>query len=252
MRTPHLCIGAGLNTAASVARGDLLIFLNAEVHYPKENFLRVFHQVAKDNPLIASFSCAFDFFGSKYHPDPVKDSATRVLPLGGDLATAYYMNGCGGSCFMTRKSAFDDIGGFVEAYHISGIEHEFYSRLLLAEHKIEFIPESLYWERQIESKIHYNHKSSDYLSILPFLQISPSYMENILLSARDLYNQVPRLKNDRSRLQSEKKKIQEKSQRLQEENKKLKEENKKISGKIGNSQEDKQNLQTKNWATSER
>ena len=210
----HLCLGAAFNKAAIEASGELLVFMNAELHYAKANLVRIFRQAAA-NSLAAAFSCAFDLFGQKNQPHSVKDSKKRALFVGGDLATAYYMDGAGGSCFMVRKSVFQSIGGFFEAYHIPAIEHEFYNRLMLAGYELDFVPESLYWERQVERKIDYNWNSANYLSLLPFLQSGKNYMENILLLARYLHNQTIFLQEDKRKLQEDKKKLQEDKKLLQ-------------------------------------
>lgn len=220
IQTDHCCIGEAMNSAASVASGNLLVFMNAECHYAKKNFIEVLRKVAH-NSSAEAFTFSSDYFQNKCQPSITQDGQTRALPLGGDLATAYYLDGSGGSCFMIRKPTFESIGGFFESYHIAGVEHEFYTRLMLAGHNLEFVPESLYWERQVSTKINYNLQSSNYLAILPFLQSVPNYMENILLVARDLHKQVTNLKADKKKLQEQRKKLTNENVQLRQQIKKL-------------------------------
>ena len=182
---PHRCIGPALNAAAARASGDLFVFLNAEHHYCEPNLIGVLRRAAMKSPA-AAFTCFHALFEGE-RPGQDDDDGIRVVPLGGDLATGFYEDGVfGGSCFAVRRSVFLELGGFYEGYHLGGIEQEFHTRLVLAGHDLDVVPEVLYRERRVQSAIPFDTRSKDYLAIRPFLQSAPNYLENILLTARTL------------------------------------------------------------------
>ena len=186
---PHRCIGPALNAAASRARGDLLVFLNAERHYCEPDLIGVFRRAGSESPA-AAFTCFHALFENQ-KPSESGDDGIRVVPLGGDLSTGFYEDGVfGGSCFAVRRAVFHEMGGFYEGYHLGGIEQEFHARLVMAGYDLDVVPEVLYWERRVASKTPFNTKSKEYLAIRPFLRSAPYYLENIMLTARMLARKV--------------------------------------------------------------
>jgi glycosyltransferase involved in cell wall biosynthesis len=186
LTTPHRCIGAAWNAAAAEVTGDVLIFLHAERHLAKSGLVGTLRTAA-------AHSCAdlltsvYDRFDEKQTPKPKNAIKERVVPLGGDLATAFFVReALGGSCFAVRRDTFEALGGFRELYHVGSVEQEFFARAMHQGYELEVVPESLCWERGISPVVSLNEPSGDYLSILPFLEGAPYYMENILLFARQI------------------------------------------------------------------
>ena len=190
IRQPHRCIGSALNAAAGEASGDLLVFMNAEYHYCEPDFMNVLRRAAAKSPA-AAFTCFHAFFEGQ-EPDH-HDDDIRVAPLGGDLATGFYDdNVFGGSCFAVRRTVFHALKGFYEGFHLAGIEQEFQTRLVVAGHELDVIPEVLYWERRIAPATPFNKRSKEYLAIRPHIQNAPGYLENIMLTARMLGRKLER------------------------------------------------------------
>ena len=202
LEQPHRCIGPALNAAASEASGDLLVFLNAEHHYCERNLIGVFRRAALDSPA-AAFTCFHALFENR-NPSQGGNDGTRVVPLGGDLASGFYEDGVfGGSCFAVRRAEFLEVGGFFDGYHLGGIEQEFHARLAIAGHDVDVVPEVLYRERRVTSTIPFNTESKEYLAVRPFLRSAPNYLENILLTARTLARRVERANTEIGRQRGE-------------------------------------------------
>ena len=186
---PHRCIGPALNAAVGQASGELIVFLNAERHYCEPNLISVFRCAASKSSA-AAFACFSSQFKGR-RPDHDADQDVCVVPIGGDLATAFYEDGCfGGSCFAVRRTVFQELGGFYDGYHIGGIEKEFQARLVLSGYELDVVPELLYRQRLVHSVTPFDQKSKEYLVIRPFLRSVPYFLENILLTARMLARKI--------------------------------------------------------------
>ena len=187
---PHRCLGPALNAAAARATGDLLVFLNTERHCCEPNLVGVLRRAAAKAPA-AAFTCFHAPFEGE-RPDEGEGSV-RVVPLGGDLASGFFDDGAfGGSCFAVRRSVFRELGGFLEGYHLDGIEQEFHARLVLAGHGLDVVPEVLYRERAARQPALFDARNKEYVAVRPFLESAPPYLENLLLTARTLARKAER------------------------------------------------------------
>lgn len=202
---PHRCIGPAWNAAAEKASGDLLVFMNAETNFATQEMIQSF-VTAAEHSTAAAFSAVARTLGPKAKPKVNVHGKRTILPMGGDLATAFFFSeSLGGSCFAVRKAVFEELGGFADTYHIAGVEREFYARLIVKGYDLEVIPLVLYWERMMkdQTKVDWNYRGTEYLGIMPLIEDAPHYLEHILLATRAAGPQAHRLKIQNRNLQNQ-------------------------------------------------
>lgn len=189
-------LGAARNLAARHASGEYLIFMdddNVAKPYEIETFVRA--AVHSGCDLLTTPS---DLIYGDEFPSPFRKMKDCWLPLGADLNVASFANCFGDANAMIRKSVFDNVGGFTEDYGIGHEDWEFFCRVALAGHKIQLVPEALFWYRVANSGmlISGNKGKNNFRSYRPFMSpdnqiqytmgLIPSFMDKINRLERDL------------------------------------------------------------------
>jgi len=124
-------IWRGRNKGAEVARGDVLVFIDADTSIPP-NYLDVVYAVLKDRT-IAALTCGFRFSKKSKR----LDTAANLL---NDYFTFRYLTGRGtlsGFNLCTTREVFDAVGGFPN----SPIEDGKFGELASKFGRIVFLPE---------------------------------------------------------------------------------------------------------------
>lgn len=138
-------VGATRNSAAALAVGDYLVFMDAD-NLAKPDMLSVFVEaMARTDADI--LTCYFDAF--EQHREPIDDSDIHHVyaPSGPALEVGWAENVFGDANFCVKKSVFEELGGFGTERDSSWEDWEFLVRARLAGKDIDVIPKSLFWYR---------------------------------------------------------------------------------------------------------
>lgn len=143
--TPNRGLSAARNAGAAAGTARYLIFLDADdVAAPTlvEHF-RDAIEVSGDDCLSAYLHL---FHGEGWDEDYAQQSLLHpYMPTGPSPALGLVSNPFGGACCIVTRAAFDAIGGFTtDVSRAVGYEdYEFYLRLMLAERRLDVVPEFL-------------------------------------------------------------------------------------------------------------
>ena len=138
--------GAARNAAAAMARGEWLLFLDDDnVLFPDAVSRLVRTALFSGADCVPAASIRF--FGDG---DPRTDSRSHGAPirfLGAADAWSRFRNVVGDTCALVRNAAFEAVGGFSEEYRVGLDDLSFFNRLLHTGHRIEPVPDPLYYYR---------------------------------------------------------------------------------------------------------
>lgn len=133
------------NRAAKLARGEYLLFMDDDnIAKPEEieTFLKAALNTGAD-----ALTCAFDRFSSMQPPKPHQIPKSRWLAMGDSLAIGFIFNCYGDMNSFIKREVFLKLGGLRELKNVAGEDAEFFTRLVLAGYKMQFVPEALVWYR---------------------------------------------------------------------------------------------------------
>ena len=120
---------------------------------------------------------------------PDRPSDSRWLYMGDALAVGAFYNCFGDTNAMVRRDCLLGLGGFTEDYGYGHEDKELYARAVLEGHRLEVVPEALYWYRENPSGINLN--SSDYLNSMrglrPYRDALPDSLHHVLSYAHSHY-----------------------------------------------------------------
>ncbi|HTV48420.1 MAG TPA: glycosyltransferase [Phycisphaerae bacterium] len=135
-------LGAARNSAASCARGEYILFMDDD-NIAEPNEISTFVDVAlKTNADI--LTCAMNTF-KENETDASNIKAAGIWPyLGPAAAAGALSNPFGDANALIRKSAFEELGGFIEDRQITAQDREFFARAVLRGYRLETIPVPLY------------------------------------------------------------------------------------------------------------
>ncbi len=121
-------IAAGRNMGADQAKGDFIVFLDADVVIPEPDrfFAEAFERFEKDSRLVAIAPCI------KVFPE-METVADKIISRGIDFLYIFMNNvihlaGAGGELQMIRRWAFEKVNGFHEGI-VAAEDHELFRRL---------------------------------------------------------------------------------------------------------------------------
>ncbi|MBH1928463.1 glycosyltransferase [Serratia rubidaea] len=189
-------LGAARNLAARSASGEYLVFMDDD-NVAKPHELETFVRAAINSGSDLLTTPSDLIYGDEF-PSPFRKMKDCWLPLGADLNVASFANCFGDANAMIRKSVFDSVGGFTEDYGIGHEDWELFCRVALAGHKIQLIPEALFWYRVAKTGmlISGNKGKNNFRSYRPFMSpdnriqytmgLIHSYIDKINRLERDL------------------------------------------------------------------
>ncbi|QRY65483.1 glycosyltransferase (plasmid) [Ensifer sp. PDNC004] len=174
-------IGAARNFAASHAKGEFLIFCDADnCSTPEmiEEFLIGIYMTGGD--VVSSHFKAFD--QDVFWPGDDTRILYRYMPIGPALEVGMLANVFGDANSIMRKSAFDTVGGFQTERHTSWEDWDLLARLCLAGHQLDVCPKDLFWYRHTDAG--FSRNTSEYQNNLRVLRAyadyGPVYMRPML------------------------------------------------------------------------
>jgi hypothetical protein len=157
-RQENAFVDAARNSAARRGKGELILFVDAD-DVPALNAVERMREAMAYSQDDALFCSVYLFAG---HNRPYDIPSGKVLvpafgasnPLGMDLVGGILNPSVfGSSLFIVRRSVFESMGGFREVKGAGHEEWEFYVRLCLAGHRVDAIPETLLFYRQVEGSL---------------------------------------------------------------------------------------------------
>jgi glycosyltransferase involved in cell wall biosynthesis len=170
------------NTAASIASGEFLIFVDSDNIIMPEmatTMVRAMHVSEAD-----CLTCYFRAFSSFNGYDTEKP-LYQFAPIGPCQELSYLYNVIGDTNFIIKKQVFDSMGGFPED-SMRWEDWEFLAHLMLAGYKLDVIPEPLLQYRHTEEGVSQRKQTNyydDYRRILrPWEERFPGYICNSLFS----------------------------------------------------------------------
>ncbi|QRY65482.1 glycosyltransferase (plasmid) [Ensifer sp. PDNC004] len=138
-------VGATRNFAASMATGDLLVFMDADNLAKPEMLATFVAAMARSQADIVT--CHFDAFRQDDEPSGEQHIHHVYAPAGPAVEVGWSENVFGDANFCIRREIFDALGGFGTERDSSWEDWEFLARAALAEYSIEVVPRSLFWYR---------------------------------------------------------------------------------------------------------
>lgn len=152
---PNVYPGAARNRAAAIVSTEFLLFADDD-NVAKPNMIESFVRAAKTSPDIASFTCFADHFSAR---SPHDEGAVehRALAAGGLGQLAVLENFQGDTNAIVRKAAFDEVGGFHEAWGVGREDHDLFVRLSQLTGGVGVVPEALFFYRVSDTRIRQRH-----------------------------------------------------------------------------------------------
>ncbi len=143
-------IGAARNFAADNAKGDYLIFCDADnCSTPEmiEEFVTAIFMTGGD-----VVTCNYKAFAETiFWPEDDTKIEYIYLPIGPAMEVGMVANVFGDANSIMRKSAFDAIGGFQTERHTSWEDWDILARFCLAGYRLDVCPEELFWYRHTDA-----------------------------------------------------------------------------------------------------
>lgn len=144
-RRNNFGVGATRNFAASLATGDLLVFMDAD-NLAKPEMLKTF-VVAMERSQADIVTCHFDAFRQDEEPSGDQHIHHVYAPAGPAVEVGWCENVFGDANFCIRRETFEALGGFGIERDSSWEDWEFLARAALCGRTIEVVPRSLFWYR---------------------------------------------------------------------------------------------------------
>ena len=146
VRQENRYLGAARNAAAARARGEWLLFLDDDNLLFPDAVTRLV-RAARFCGAHCVPAASIRFHGEG---DPRTDPDSHGAPmrfLGAAVALNRFANVVGDACALVRREVFEAVGGFTEEYRVGLDDLSFFNRLAQAGHRIEPMPDPVYWYR---------------------------------------------------------------------------------------------------------
>lgn len=138
-------VGHTRNHAANQARGEYLIFMDADNLATPSMIERFLVGIQRSG--VAALACHFKAFDAGIHPNADTRPEFIYAPIGPAVEIGWAENVFGDANFIIRRDVFTKLGGFGTERDSSWEDHEILARLSLSEHSMDVIPEALFWYR---------------------------------------------------------------------------------------------------------
>ena len=154
-------IGATRNFAASQAKTDYIVFMDADNEAKPDMVEKMARSMS-----YSSADCLTCYMeGFEESSDTAKRKVVyEFLPTGGCIDAGFFMNVFGDANFIVKRGIFEHLGGFTADRTASFEDWEFLARLQLRGHSLDVIPETLFSYRHTEhgfsrtTSAYLNHK----------------------------------------------------------------------------------------------
>lgn len=173
-------VGETRNFAAKRAKGDFLLFVDAD-NVVKPSMVKdfIFAMQKTDADCI---TCYFDGFDEKDEDISPSKLLYRYLPLGQIKEVGMVENVFGDANFIVKKEVFDELGGFSEKRKTSWEDWEFLAKLSLEGYVQKVLPKSLFFYRHTEagfSRITNLYKNQEKISNL-YCEYYPKEIQRLI------------------------------------------------------------------------
>jgi O-antigen biosynthesis protein len=190
LRQSRLYPGAARNLAAKNAKGEYLFFMDDD-NVAEPNELECFLKAAQASKSDI-LTCAFYVFDEEEitsEPFPEKRGTPINLFLGGAPAAGLYTNVYGDTNSLIRREVFLELGGFSEDYGVGYEDWEFFAKAALQGHKIQTVPEPLFWYRRSQTGVnnHTDRYANRLRALRPYLEFTAFPLAPALLLASALF-----------------------------------------------------------------
>jgi len=181
VRQDNRYLGAARNTAARMAEGEYLLFMdddNLALPFEISTFV-----TAAVNSGADILTCLMECFR-----DSPSSPEYRQLFLGGPWTAGLFHNCFGDANALVRRSTFEETGGFTEDHGVTHEDWEFFAKAVSMGHRLQVVPEVLFryrlsGESMIRSTSSYrNHQRS----LRPYLESAPAPLRDVLPLAQAL------------------------------------------------------------------
>lgn len=181
LRQQNRYLGAARNTAAHMARGEYLLFMDDD-NVAKPHELRTLVAVA-EHSCADLLTCHLERFASQQSPLETKLATEHWGPLGMALAVGLVENVFGDANSLIRRRVFQEVGGFTELRGVGHEDWEFFARASLKGYRLEVVPESLFYYRvQPGSMLSSSKRNANLLrSASPYLEGMPPWLRQVML-----------------------------------------------------------------------
>jgi len=178
--------GAARNHAASLAKGEWLMFMDDD-NYAKFHEITTFVNVAYHTGADV-LTCSNDYFYGNDPPSPDRMPTGRWVPLGAATTVGMFQNMYGDTNAMIKKEVYISVGGFPEDFGYALEDWELFSKTVLGGFKLETIPDPLYWYRLRDtshSRVTAKH-GNPARTIRPYLKKIPQSLHHLVLFAQGM------------------------------------------------------------------
>lgn len=141
-------VGHTRNHAAAQARGDLIVFMDAD-NLAKPQMLSTMVEAMQCSGADC-LTCYFTAFESDDPPSGDADIAYIYRPIGGSTAFGILENTFGDANFIITREAFEGVGGFTPVRNASNEDWEILLNLAYAGYDVDIIPREIFWYRFLE------------------------------------------------------------------------------------------------------
>lgn len=146
IRQSNRYLGAARNAAARAARGEFLLFMDDDnLALPEEvaTMVRIAQETGAE-----VLTTVINLFTDDDALAAGAPPTALWVPLGGCAAGGLYSNVFGDANALIRRSAFEAVGGFTEAYGLGLEDWELFARLALSGVRFDVVATPLLWYRQ--------------------------------------------------------------------------------------------------------
>lgn len=153
VRQPNAYLGAARNTAWRAAQGEYVVFLDDDNAWKSEMVAAMVEASVRCNADIVTCLCDHVAGDGPLWEGAAGRFAGIYLTMGADLTRGVVDNVFGDANALVRRRTLMALDGFTEDYGLGFEDWEFFSRALLAGHRLVCIPDSLFWYRLTEASM---------------------------------------------------------------------------------------------------